>query len=63
MKTRIDSSVAALNKSAEAQRKNTPPLIDVRLGNSSGTGETLLEIQAKNEISFTARWSVLTTPQ
>ena len=61
VKTLIDSRVAALNKNAEAQRKNTPPLIDVRLGNSSSTGETLLEIQAKNEISFTARWSVLTT--
>ena len=61
VRTRIDSRVAELNKSAEAQRKNTPPLIDVRLGNSSSTGEILLEIQAKNEIPFTARWSVLTT--
>ena len=41
--------------------KNTPPSISVRLGNSSSTGETLLEIQANNEIPFTARWSVLTT--
>ena len=62
VRTRIDSRVAELNKSAEAQRKNTPPLIDVRLGNSSSsTGEILLEIKAENEIPFTARWSVLTT--
>ena len=54
VRTRIDSRVAELNESAEAQRKNTPPLIDVRLGNSSSnTGESLLEIQAQNEIPFT----------
>ena len=61
VKTRIDIRVAVLNQRAEEQRKNTPPLIDVRLRNSSSTGETLLEIKAKNEIPFTARWSVLTT--
>ena len=61
VKTWIDSRVAVLNQRTEAQRKNTPPLIDVQLGNSSRTGKTLLEIQAKNEIPFTARWSVLTT--
>lgn len=61
IKSRIDSRVAVLNQSNEAQRKNTPPSISVRLGNSSSTGETLLEIQANNEIPFTARWSVLTT--
>ena len=62
VKTLIDSRVAELNESAEAQRRNTPPLIDVRLGNSSSSsGEILLEIQAENEIPFTARWTVLTT--
>ena len=61
VKTRIDSRVAVLNHRTETRRKNTPPLIDVRLGNSSRTGETLLEIKAKNEIPFTARWSVVTT--
>ena len=61
VKTWIDSRVAVLSQKAEARRKNTPPLIDVRLGNSSGTGETLLEIVAKNEIPFTARWLVVTT--
>ena len=61
VKTRVDSRLAELNQRTEVERKNTPPALDVRLGNSSRTRETLLEIKAKNEIPFTARWSVLTT--
>ena len=36
-KIRVDSRIRELNKRAEAQRKNTPPSMDVRLGNSQST--------------------------
>ena len=61
VKNHIDSRLVELNQRTETQRKNTPPLIDVQLGNSSSTKETLLEIKTQNEIPFKARWSVLTT--
>ena len=60
VKTKIDSRVADLRESEESARKNTPPLMDVTLGNSSSTGKTLLEIDARNEIPFKASWIVVT---
>ena len=43
--------------------KNTAPNVNIRLGNSTRNGETLLEIQAMNMVPFKARWSVSATGQ
>ena len=60
VKARIDSKITELDKIKVAERKKTPPSMDIRLGNSSSTRKPLLELVAKNEIPFTARWLVVT---
>ena len=59
VKTKIDSRILELQENAEKERRNTPPLMDVRLGNSSRE-QVLLEVVARNEIPFKARWLVVT---
>ena len=60
LKIRIDSRIADLRQSEEAERKNTRPVVDASLGNSESKGNILLQIVPSNKIPFKARWLVVT---
>ena len=57
----VDIRIAKVREEIEFQRKNTSPLVEVRLGHLSSTGEIVLEVDVKNEIPFEASWLVTTT--
>ena len=55
-----------LNRIQEKQEhefKNTGPNVNIKLGNSTSNGATLLEVRANNMMPFRARWSVSATGQ
>lgn len=57
----VDGRVSELNSTAELERQNTRPLIDVQLARGETTGRLIIVIDAKNEIPFRADWLVVTT--
>ena len=61
----FDRHIAVLAPEAIQELKNTPPDVRVRLGTATNNGQanpgrTLLEITAKNDIEYNAKWHVST---
>ena len=61
----FDRRIAVLAAEAIQELKNTPPDVRVRLGTATNNGQanpgrTLLEITAKNDIEYNAKWHVST---
>ena len=59
----FDRRIAVLAAEAIQELKNTPPDVRVRLGTATNNGQanpgrTLLEITAKNDIEYNAKWHV-----
>ena len=60
LKNVVDGRVAKLKADIEFARKNTSPIVAVRLGHLSSSGEKVIEIDVRNETPFEASWLVTT---
>ena len=60
LKNVVDGRVAKLKADIEFARKNTSPIVDVRLGHLSSSGEKVIEMDVRNETPFEASWLVTT---
>ena len=61
----FDARIVVLTDEANQKLKNTPPDVRVRLGTATNHGEvtlgrTLLEVTARNDIEYNAKWHVST---
>ena len=52
-----------IEQQQEHEFKNTASSVNIKLGNSTSNGATLIEVQANNMVPFKARWSVSATGQ
>ena len=63
LQTEIRHELDSIQERQQREFKNTATDIQVKLGNSSKSGKTLLEVRAGNMVPFRARWSVSATGQ
>ena len=54
----IRKELDRIQERQEQEFKNTSPGVQVKLGNSTKNGATLLEVRASNMVPFRVRWSV-----